>query len=364
MLRFMLCLSHPSVASGDGPGDELERVLGKLVSLLDDDRFDYVIIETTGIANPAPIVQTFFRSKMAKSRFHLDGIVCVVDAMHIAYHLQDETSEGHAQRGKGGWFSSMMRQTVRTVEAQRQIAFADVVLLNKVDSVPADKLAAAEESVQEVNSSAEIIHTVRSIAPLDKLLDIRAFDLDRVDLHGAGAARGEGTEERHHHGHDHSKGVSSAVLSVPRSRPFNEPQLTAWLSALLEARWRELYRLKGILWVVPSSTPSGAPGVVTGGAAAAAAVGGEDGEVLRFVVQGVHAELYGDYIQPGVGEESSGSGVSNIALIGVGLTEELVQELQAQLEECCVEGTSEEGGDTLERTTPTPSRRRRRPAGK
>jgi len=133
---------------------DLIRILGQLMRRRD--RFDYILIETTGLADPAPVAQTFFVDDEMKAKLRLDGVVTLVDAKHVALHL-DESSE-----------------------CQEQIAFADVVLLNKCDLVDEGALVDVERRIRGMNAVAKIHRTVNSAAPMDVVLDVGGFDLARA----------------------------------------------------------------------------------------------------------------------------------------------------------------------------------------
>ena len=131
---------------------DLIRILGNLQKR--KNKFDYILIETTGLADPAPVAQTFFVDDDMKESFGLDAIVTVVDAKHVWEHL--DTSS----------------------ECQEQIAFADVILLNKIDLVTAAELDKLEARVHAINRTARIHRTKDAELDLDRLLNVRAFDLD------------------------------------------------------------------------------------------------------------------------------------------------------------------------------------------
>ena len=130
---------------------DLIRILGRLMRR--KHKFDHIIIETTGMADPGPVAQTFFMDEEMKDKLRLDAIVTLVDARHVLQHL--DSDECHAQ-----------------------LAFADVILLNKRDLVSADELAAVEQQVRGINRLAQIHPTVQGELPIDQLLGIRAFDLE------------------------------------------------------------------------------------------------------------------------------------------------------------------------------------------
>ncbi len=133
---------------------DLLRILGRLMKR--KDRLDAILIETTGLANPAPVAQTFFTDPEMKEQFRLDAIVTVVDAKHISLHLHDSP------------------------EAQKQVAFADVILLNKSDLVTPAELDALEKRIRSINAVAKIHRTKNSELPLDRVLNVGGFNLDRA----------------------------------------------------------------------------------------------------------------------------------------------------------------------------------------
>ena len=133
---------------------DLIRILGQLVKRRD--KFDYVILETTGLADPGPVAQTFFIDDDLKEHFQLDAIVTLVDAKHAEKHLEEVRAAGE------------------------QIAFADVVLLNKTDLVPAPDLARVEQRIRSVNRTAKLFRTQTANVPIERVLSVGAFDLDRA----------------------------------------------------------------------------------------------------------------------------------------------------------------------------------------
>ena len=133
---------------------DLIRTLGNLMKR--KDRFDYVMIETTGMAEPGPVAQTFFVDDELQSRLRLDGIVTLVDAHHVWQHI--DTSR----------------------EVQEQIAFADVILLNKTDLVSPEQLAELEARIARMNSRARVHRTQNAAVDMDKVLHVGGFSLDRA----------------------------------------------------------------------------------------------------------------------------------------------------------------------------------------
>ena len=133
---------------------DLIRILGQLMKRRD--KFDYILIETTGMADPGPVAQTFFLDDELKSQFALDAIVTMVDAKHFEQHL-DELKE-----------------------PAEQVAFADLVLLNKTDLVDDAALARIESRIRGINGTAKILRTKNADAPIDEVLNVGAFDLNRA----------------------------------------------------------------------------------------------------------------------------------------------------------------------------------------
>lgn len=133
---------------------DLIRILGNLMKRRD--KFDYILIETTGLADPGPVAQTFFVDDEIQAQLRLDAVVTMVDAKHIWQHLDDSK------------------------EAQEQIAFADVILLNKIDLVPADELEKLDGRIRAMNAAAKIHHTQNAEINLDHILKIGGFNLDHA----------------------------------------------------------------------------------------------------------------------------------------------------------------------------------------
>lgn len=131
---------------------DLIRILGQLTRR--KDRLDHIIVETTGLANPAPVAQTFWVDDDMKEQFELDAIITIVDALHVWQHIDD------------------------SAECQEQIAFADVILLNKTDLVNEEELQKLEQKIMAMNSQAKIYLTQNTVIGLDKILNVHAFDLE------------------------------------------------------------------------------------------------------------------------------------------------------------------------------------------
>jgi G3E family GTPase len=204
---------------------DLIRIIGNLMKRRD--KFDHLVIETTGLADPAPVIQTFFVDEDMQGQLNLDAVVTVVDAKHIHDHWEAD-------------------------EAQEQIAFADVILLNKTDLVSAADLEALEARIRAMNAMAKVYRTRDAAVEMDTILGVNAFDLNRA-LEVDPEFLGEDAHE-----HDDTVG-SIALVEVGE---LDGEKLNAWLSELLQTRGPDIFRTKGILNIA--------------------------GEDQRFVFQGVH----------------------------------------------------------------------------
>jgi G3E family GTPase len=235
-------------------------------------RFDAIIIETTGLADPGPVAQTFFVDDEIKAKARLDSVTTVVDAKHILLRLSDSK------------------------EAREQIAFADQIVLNKTDLVSDADLRMIEARIRRLNPLAPIHRAERSNVPLSAILGRGGFDLDRIvqlEPDFLGPAHGEaghvhdehcGHDHDHdhhghdHHGHDHAHDHSGNVaatydddikgVSLRLDRPVDAQAVTKWLNDLLAEQGPDILRAKGILDV--------------------------KGEDKRLVFQAVHMILEGD----------------------------------------------------------------------
>lgn len=246
---------------------DLIRIIGNLMQKRD--RFDHLIIETTGLADPAPVIQSFFVDEVMRSQTILDAVVTVVDSKHIWQH----------------WESS---------EAQEQIAFGDILLLNKKDLVSPDQLQELKRRVRVMNAFARIYCTENSDVSIREILGIHAFDLknalsiDPAFLDDAA--------------HQHDQSIYSVSISGAGS--VNGHRLTSWLNRLVQERGRDIFRIKGILNL--------------------------DSEDRRFVFQGVHMLLDG---RPGRPWETGELRRNEIVFIGRDLEE---QRLREEFRECLV----------------------------
>jgi len=191
---------------------DLLRVLGGLGKRRD--RFDGYLIEMSGLADPAPVAQTFFADDAIRQQARLDSILCVADARHLPTSLAESR------------------------EAAEQLALADTVLLNKIDLVDAAGLAEAKRAIDRVNSSARVLLGCRGDVPLDAVLDRGAFDLNRLDL----------GDEHEHHDHDHSRHTDAIdCVSLRIDGGLDRGRFMAWLQRLVLEQGQDLLRAKGIV---------------------------------------------------------------------------------------------------------------------
>ena len=185
-------------------------------------KLDAVLIETTGMADPAPVAQTFFVDDDVQKHFTLDGIVTLIDAKHIEQHLDDPRPEGVEN------------------EAVEQVAFADRLVLNKTDLVTAEELTVVEERLRGINSFAPVVKTEYGKVEVKNVLNIGAFDLDRTLEMDPEFLNVDGE-------HEHDDSVTSLGIDVEGSVDMDAIQ--EWLSPLLQEKGNDLYRMKGVLSV-------------------------------------------------------------------------------------------------------------------
>jgi G3E family GTPase len=189
---------------------DLIRIIGNLMQRRD--KFDRLVIETTGLADPAPVIQTFFVDDDVQAQTHLDAVVTMVDAKHVLQHWDAE-------------------------EVQEQIAFADVIGLNKIDLVSVADLDILEQKIRAMNAIAKIYRTEQSALSIDRVLGLDAFNLERAlaidpDFLGEEA-----------HVHDETVG-SIAIL---QDGALDGEKLNDWLSELVRTQGENIFRMKGIL---------------------------------------------------------------------------------------------------------------------
>lgn len=236
---------------------DLIRVLGGLMKRASG--FDGILVETTGLADPAPVAQTFFVDPEVAAFAALDSIVTVVDARHLPLRLKDSK------------------------EAEEQIAFADIILLNKTDLVTPDELTIIERAIRKINAYARIIPTQKCNVPLNQILAQGTFDLEQIlarapefldpktyehehapedalcDDDAGPACCGHHHDhhhDHHHHDHHHHHGHEQASpihdstitsLSLTEDQPLDAAKFDAWMGDLRATKGQDLLRYKGIL---------------------------------------------------------------------------------------------------------------------
>ncbi len=242
---------------------DLIRIIGNLMRRRH--KFDHLVIETTGLADPGPVIQTFFVDEDVHSQMNLDAVVTVVDAKHIQLHWGDR-------------------------EAQEQIAFADVILLNKTDLVTVTELEDLEAKIRQMNVMAKIYRAQLrepDIEQIQRVLNVGGFDLERIlslDPHFLHDHDKHEHEHEHHHEHehehdhhdehehheheheehkpDHEHDASVYSVSILEDGAVDPRRLHEWMGGLLQTQGPDIFRMKGILNI--------------------------SGENERFVFQGVH----------------------------------------------------------------------------
>ena len=198
------------------------------------EKFDRILIETSGMADPNPVAQTFFVDEEISSRFALDAIVTLVDSKHIDAHLDEVDHNGVG------------------TQAADQIAFADRIVVNKVDLVTEQQLGRLEQRIRGINATAEIITSSYSAVDLEQILGIGAFDLTRT------VAADPAWLDDSKHVHE----PSLTSVGIELDGDLDGAALQGWLTGYVESHGDDLYRLKGVLAV--------------------------DGDDRRFVLQGIH----------------------------------------------------------------------------
>jgi G3E family GTPase len=250
--------------------------------------FDAIVLETTGLADPGPVAQTFFVDDEVGARTRLDSVTTVVDAKHLPLRLADSR------------------------EAVEQIAFADQIVLNKIDLVTEAELVALEARIRRLNPLAPIHRAQRADVPLDAILGRGGFDLERIvalepeflnPAHGQpGHVHDDDCDHAGHDHHDHVHDDGVRGISLTHQGPLDGRKVTQWLNQLLQQQGPNILRAKGILSVA--------------------------GEERRLVFQAVHMILEGDFQRPWrEGETRS----SRMVFIGRDLNE---AQLRAGFEAC------------------------------
>lgn len=243
-------------------------VRGDLIRIIDGlmkrkGRFDAIIVETTGLADPAPVAQTFFVDQDVADLTRLDAVVTVADAKWLQDRLADAP------------------------EAKNQIAFADVILLNKTDLVPPNALAEVERRIRTINPYAALHRTQRANVPLEAVLNRNAFDLERIV-----EIEPDFLEPGHHH--HHAEDIRS--FSIRHDGEVDPEKFMTWIHDLTQREGPNILRCKGIMAFA--------------------------NEPKRFVFQGVHMILDGDLQNDWKPGEAR---VSRLVFIGRDLDEEAIR---------------------------------------
>ncbi|WP_077002548.1 GTP-binding protein [Variovorax sp. KK3] len=282
--------------------NDLVKILQKLLDR--KDQFDHILVETSGLADPSPVAATFFMDNEVAKKVVLDGVVALVDALHVQPHLDDPALEDYDN------------------QAVTQIVVADRILLNKSDLVPEAQLQDVEGRIRSLNSSAPILRTVQAQVDLSLILGLQSFEsdalsmtdphfLDGVQGHDHDHEQGHVCDAHCHHEHGsvppllaapgHTHDPSVASVSFTFDRPFDADRLMHTLRDLLAIRGDDIFRVKGILHV--------------------------QGDDRRHVLQGVHRILELKPSFPWWDETPA----SKLVFIGRHLQDE---KLRARLEAC------------------------------
>ena len=253
--------------------------------------FDGVLIETTGLADPAPVAQTFFVDDEIVSKYKLDGIITVADAKHITQHLDEEKPEGVEN------------------ESVEQIAFADRIMLNKIDLVSEKELEEVETKIKSINRFAPMYHTQNSIIDPANLINIGSFDLEKTLEMDPEFLD---TESEHEHD-DRVTSTSSKFVGA-----LNVNKLERWIGELMQSKGEDLFRFKGVLSV--------------------------KGMDRKFVFQGVHMLFGGGFSSEVAPWKEGETRECRFVFIGRNLDHE---ELQQGLMDCKAEELRFNVGDTV-----------------
>ena len=268
---------------------DLTDLLKKMHERIKD--FDGVLIETTGLADPAPVAQTFFVDDDIVDKYKLDGIITVADAKHIIQHLDEEKPEGVEN------------------ESVEQIAFADRIMLNKIDLVSEEELEEVESKIKSINRFAPMYHTENSIIDPLNLINIGSFDLEKTLEMDPEFLDTEAE-------HEHDDRVTSTSSKFEGA--LNVNKLERWIGELMQTKGEDLFRYKGVL-----------------------AVKGMD---QKFVFQGVHMLFGGGFSSEVAPWKEGETRECRFVFIGRDLDHE---ELQQGLMDCKAEELRFKVGDTV-----------------
>lgn len=249
--------------------EDLVRIVRELVAR--PVRLDHILIETSGLADPYPVAQSFFINDPIADEVELDAIVTMVDAKHVAQHLEDLQLDGVDN------------------QAVDQIVCADRIVINKVDLVSADEVAALSAKIRGLNATADLVTSSYAQIDLSKILGVGAFEATQK-LMEIGAEHNHHADEHHHEhehdelAHEHDPSVSSVGIAVQAD--IDLLAFHQWISELRRDQSENLFRMKGVLAV--------------------------KSEEQRYVLQGVHSLVEFRAAQPWGNEPRS----SKIVFIG------------------------------------------------
>lgn len=233
---------------------DLVKILQKLLER--KDQFDHILVETSGLADPTPVAATFFMDHDVARKVSLDGVVTLVDALHIESHLDDPQLQGYDN------------------QAVDQIVAADRIIVNKIDLVGEAQLLRVEKRIRKINEGAHVMRSSHAQVDLNQILGIQGFAPSSLGISDPHFLEGyehvceEACDHDHEHGHKHAAAPghthdpSVDSVSLVFDMPFDKRQLDDWLLQLVAANGDDIFRLKGIV-----------------------AIGGDD---RKFVLQGVH----------------------------------------------------------------------------
>lgn len=259
-------------------------VRGDLVKMLLElvrkkkDKFDHIVIETTGLAKPAPVIETFCTDELVAKYVKLDGVVTLVDAKHAMQRLNE------------------VKPRFVVNEAVEQVAYADRIILNKIDLVTEPRIDELTQKIKHINAMAQIKLAKFGSVDMDFVLGVGGYDLDKIDTEiqaektHCDAHDGDGNGHQGHHHHKHDSAVSS--VSIVAEGTLDLDEVDDWLERLIDEKGEDLYRMKGVLSVTGSDQ--------------------------RYIFQGVQSLLDGS---PGTKWEPDQKRVNKLVFIGKNLDE-------------------------------------------
>ncbi|KAG5108196.1 hypothetical protein JHK84_045103 [Glycine max] len=264
-------------------------VRGDLVKMLLElvrkkrDKFDHIVIETTGLAKPAPVIETFCSDELVSQHVKLDGVVTLVDCKHAMKHLNE------------------VKPRFVVNEAVEQVAYADRIILNKIDLVTESELNILTKKIKHINGMAQIKQAKFGSVDMDFVLGVGGYDLERIESEVPGECPSSSSHQddsghehkgHHHHHHDHVHDSAVSSVSIVAEGTLDLDEVDDWLERVIEEKGDDLYRMKGVLSV--------------------------DSSDQRYVFQGVHSMLDGC---PGKTWEPNEKRINKLVFIGRNLDE-------------------------------------------